>query len=670
MTTPPVPVPQPRELDWGGDALLVGRLDVGALPGRLNAYGEHIGRLLALISGSADGPVVPVEFTVADGPDEGYDLRIGGDGVRIAAADSLGTLHAVRTVLDLWDAYAGAGHRLPYVRISDRPTFAVRGLFAESYAGTDRMDLADWKQLVDRMGQLKLNTLGVSVYGCWQLGHERDRTEFLFLLLEDFPSLRTPQRLVTWDPDREAEVELRFLPRMFEDGFFAELVRYAADQGIELIPHWGGPGHSTLLPRLVPELSALDDAGHPTGYGYCVTRPAALAALADVVRCLAQQHLVPAGVRRLHVAGDEFYPIRNADPDDLTRMVSPYCRCAGCRELSPGELLIAYLIHVGKVLAAEGIDMIHWQDTLVREGVLDDYLDRAEAEGLAAPVIAWWKYNDPVPNPQTSRAEAWVCPTTGMFSPLFWQDFTPNIETTLRRGLATGAVGALAYTLPQPADHANVACFADMAWNVEGSGGAAGFWRRWAELTCPGAPAAAQHAMSTARTITASYPLMLYVIDQVLPFFSTAAAGVTTYPDDLLRAFAMPQPALADVLRQVRDTMREAVDMMPPGRGVRGWPDPTGNWCQQSERLADSLDLFLCVLAAARQPDIDEAQIAELERQGLQLMRRVHAITPHYLAPSVVREHWGFVREIRPVLERLRGTAGVAGRESWYAWIV
>lgn len=647
----------------------VGRLEAAALPAPLNDYEAQVRRLLATVGGAGNAPAVPVTFAHdADGLPEGYALDVSGHAVQVRAAGSRGALHAARTLVDLWDARAD-GH-LPKVRVADHPTFPVRGLFAESFAGTDRMELADWKQLVDRLGQLKLNTLGVSIYGCWQLGHGGQRTEFLFLPLRDFPLLRTPQQVVTWDPDREAETEVRYLPRMFDEDFFGEVVRYAASQGIEVIPHLGGPGHSSLLPRLVPDLSAVDDTGRPTGYGYCMSRPEARSALSGLVRCLATQHLVPAGVRRLHVAGDEYYPIRNVDPQDPQRVVSPYCQCAGCRGLTPGQLLVAYLVQVGKVLAEHDVAMVHWQDTLVREGVLDAYLDQAKAEGLPEPVIAWWKYNDPVPTPDASRAETWVCPTTGLFSQLFHQDFTPNIETALRRGHRAGAAGTLAYTLPRPADHPNVACLADLSWNLEGAAGANGFWERWTGVVCPDDLDGARHALSTARTVTACYPLMTYVADHVLPYFSTAAAGVTAYPDDLLRAFAVPQPGLADVLRQVRDTMRDAVATMPPGRAVRGWPDPAESWRRQCARLADTLDLFLDVLAAAREPDVADARRADLEHRGRQLMRRVRETTPPYLAPSVLREHWTFVREIGPALERLRGDAGVAGAESWYAWIV
>lgn len=664
----PVLIPQPRNMRLSGSELPVGRLIVSTLPSRLAAYGSRINELAELVGGRPDHPTVLVHIASFDTAPEGYELRIEQSGVRIRASTGLGALHAMRTLVDLWDSDDSS--TLPEAEIVDHPTFTVRGVFVESFAGTDRMDLVDWTNFLDRMGQLKLNTVGLSIYGCWDIHHEAERNEYLFTPLKDFPDLKSPQRMVTWDPISEGEVEHCYLPRMFEEDFFGEVARYADKQGIELVPHLGGPGHSTLIPRAVRALSALDERGVPTGYGYCVSSPGARVALTRLVRCLVQQQLVPNRVRRLHVAGDEYYPIRNIDPQDRKRVVSPYCCCVGCGELTPGQMLIEYFIQVGQILAEEGITMVHWQDTLIREGVLDAYLDRVDALGLPRPVIAWWKYNDPTPIPDATRAEAWSCPTTGLASFIFNQDFCLNIESSLRRGYRAGAKGAFAYSSADPSDQMNYAFLAEFAWSIETSGGAAEFAGRWARQICPRDVESASQALSLARTVTACYPLMMYIVQPLLPFFSAAGAGVAIYPDDLLRAFAVVQPPLVDVIRQVADTMRDAASLMPEGRDVRYWSNAAVTWRQQADRLSYSLDLFLSVLAAARRPVITGDEYGELSRKAECLLWLTAASKPAYQAPAALREHWMFIREIRPALERLRKGAGVTEAEPWYAWLI
>lgn len=661
-------IPQPRTVRRRGPEAEVGRLVLSRLPAELAAYDRAIAELAAMVSGASDALALVVTFAHREGRSEEYELRINLGGVHILANDARGALHAVRTLVDLWDN--GTGSTLPVVTVADGPDFAVRGVFIESYAGADHMSLSDWRGLVDRLGQLKLNTLGVSLYGCWDL-HHGQRSEWLFAPLDEFPQLQTLRRMVTWDPATEQEIAYDYLPAMFEGDFFADVVRYATERGIDVLPHWGGPGHSTLIPRCLPELSALDDDGNTTGYGYCVTRDSARTTLRNLMRSLARQHLVPNGLRRLHVAADEYYPIRNVDPDDRKRVVSPYCRCEGCRELSAGQMLIEYLLLVGQVLADDGIAMVHWHDSLVREGVLDEYLQRCDELGLPKPTVAWWKYNDPIPAPEADRAETWSCPTVGLTSFLFQQDYLPNIERTLRLGRRSGTVGAFAYSLIDPADHMNYAFLADLAWRCDDSGGAESFRRRWARYVCPDNAESAWQALSSTSTITACYPLMMYVVNHVLPFFATATADATSYPDDVLRGFSVTQPAGADVLRQAADTLRDALSMMPDGGEVRHWGNPVTTWRNETSRLVQSVDLFLAVLGAARQPEPPtEQEIARLEKQSSELLRLAATSKTSYVAPMTLREHWEFVRQIEPAVKRLRESDGLRPAESWYAWML
>jgi hypothetical protein len=666
-------IPQPRELRVAADPVPAHRLAPRPLPQGLDTYADAVAEL---VGPAVDrGPGLPVRWARQDGPPEAYELSVSTEEVRVGATDALGALHAARTLADLLDGSSpGSLHR---VQIRDAPTLPTRGVFVESFSGPDRMTLAEWKALVRRLARLKLNTLAVSLYGCWDLRHDGDRSEFLFVPLRNYPELRTPHRIVTWDPGTASETTVDYLPRMFAEDFFASVAGYARSQGMEIIPLLGGPGHSTLIPRLVPEVSAVGEDGTPSGYGYCVTRASAVAALGELVTVLVEQHLRPAGVRRLLVPGDEFYPIRNVDPDDRRRLVSPYCRCPDCRELSPGELLQRYFVVVGRVLARFGIAMVHWQDTLVREGVLDAYADRVQREGLPAPVVAWWRYSEPTPEVRASPTETWVTPTTGLFASLFHQDFAGNIEAMLRAGARAGAAGALAYDVPAPGNHRNYACLADLAWNLPGSGGATGFKRRWADLVAPDDPDRARQAYAVGDSIVGCYPLMTYVVDHLLPYFATAAAGATRYPDDLLRSFSVLQPALLAVLVQARDTLRESARLMPQTRAPAGWPDPGASWRHEVRRTAAHVDLFLRFVETTRSLDelagerLDRA-IEDLEAAGRDLLDAVAAGTPGYLAPIVLREHWGLVRAIRPTLERLVADPPARPHPAgtWHSWLV
>ncbi|HVV11184.1 family 20 glycosylhydrolase [Amycolatopsis sp.] len=662
-------IPQPRILVRDGPDIAVRKLSIARLPVGLGRYRREIIRLASLMAGSAGGRMLPLTFVDSDVVAEGYHLSVGSGGIQVGASSSLGALQAMRTIVDLWDGAGGGA--LPALQIDDCPTLSTRGVFIESFGGTDLMGLDDWKALLDRVARFKFNTVGVSIYGCWDIHHGGDRSEYLFTPLTEFPEAVSPQHLLSWDPATGDEVEHNYVPRMFSEDFFGEVVNHARELGVEVIPHLGGPGHSSLIPRVVPDLSARDTAGKRTGYGYCVSQEAARNSLRCLVRGLTIRHLVPNGIRKLHVAGDEYYPVKNVDPLDRDRLVTPYCSCPGCSDLTAGEMLIEYFVQVGQVLAEFDVKMIHWQDSLVREGVLDKYLDRLEAERLPSPVIAWWKYNDPVPRPRTERAEGWCCPTTGLAPFLFHQDFLSNIDSMLRRGIAGGATGVLAYGSGDPADCENYAGLADLSWNFEGSRGMTGFRQRWAARICPGAVDEAESALSLAGTITACYPLMMYVIQQILPFFSSANSRDSSYPDDQFRAVALTALPLVEVVRQTADTLQEAVARMPTGRDDSLWGNPVDVWRQEMLRTAATLQLFLDVLAVVRQPtEPDESELTRLFESADSLLRSVASGKPAHLVPIVLRELWVFVREIKPAIRRLREQKDLLESAPWYPWLI
>jgi hypothetical protein len=666
-------IPQPRKVRAGEGRVFVSRLILETFPEPFSDYQTTFSRCLGKIVGPGEALPLKVRVSVMPGPEQAYELNIDGTGVDILATNPLGALYAARTLIDIWDQ---ASPHLPALSILDSPTYPIRGVFVESNRGADLMGFEDWCSFIDALAQLKFNYVGISIYGCWDLRHDGERSEFLFVPLRDFPQLHTPQRIRTWDPGGGQEVSYEYRPKMFEENFFGRVVRYARESGVTIVPLFGGPGHSSLLPRLLPELSAVDEAGNPVGYGYCVTREGPRRLLRAVFRSLIEQHLLPNGITLLGCQGDEFYPILNLDPEDPLKSVSPYCRCEGCRQLTPGQLLTEYFSLVGGLLSTHGIRMFHWQDSLVREGVLEEYADRVDAEGIPKPVVSWWKYNDPIPQVPETAFETWVTPTPGLIGSLFYQDFALNIEGWLREGQRARAQGVFAYSSPDPAYHKNYACLADLAWNLEASGGAGGFKRRWARYVAPGAPTRAEYAYAVGESVLASYPLMTYILDRLLPYFSTSPKGVTRFPDDLVRPFSASIPTMTSVLRQVRDTLRESMRLLPETRGLGWWPNPHAQWETELLRISEHADIFLGLITLARRLNAEsvadlEPEIASLERQGEQFLRRLARGKADYQAPGVLREHWYLISELRSSLLRLAADEErlPAPRDSWQAWL-
>jgi len=155
------------------------------------------------------GKLVPNE-------DEAYALTITTDKVTLAAATDLGLGWGFETLLQLLSADE-QGYYLPCGEVRDRPRFTWRGLLID--AGRHFMPVDVIKRNLDGMAAVKMNVLH------WHL------TE-----------------------DQGFRVESRIFPRLHQlgsDGQYytqdqiRDIIAYASDRGIRVMPEFDIPGHST-----------------------------------------------------------------------------------------------------------------------------------------------------------------------------------------------------------------------------------------------------------------------------------------------------------------------------------------------------------------------------------------------------------------------------------------
>lgn len=161
------------------------------------------------------------------GEDESYTLTVGTDRVALAAPTDIGVLRGLETLLQLLSADE-AGYYFPCCEIKDRPRFVWRGLLID--VGRHFHPVEVLKRNLDAMAAVKMNVLH------WHL------TE-----------------------DQGFRVESKVFPRLHQLGsdgqFFTqaqvrEVVDYAADRGIRVMPEFDLPGHSTSWFVAYPEYSS------------------------------------------------------------------------------------------------------------------------------------------------------------------------------------------------------------------------------------------------------------------------------------------------------------------------------------------------------------------------------------------------------------------------------
>jgi hexosaminidase len=148
--------------------------------------------------------------------DESYRLNVTPVGARLDAPNPLGAMHGMQTFLQLVDLDA-TGFGVPAVTIEDQPRFPWRGLMLD--VARHWIPLADVKRTLDGMAAVKLNVFH------WHLSENQGfRIESkLFPKLQEMGS----------DGQYYTQDQVR------------EVIAYARDRGIRVIPEFDMPGHAT-----------------------------------------------------------------------------------------------------------------------------------------------------------------------------------------------------------------------------------------------------------------------------------------------------------------------------------------------------------------------------------------------------------------------------------------
>ena len=161
------------------------------------------------------------------GEDESYALDISPSGAKLHAANPLGTLHGLQTFLQLV-TITPDGFAAPAVHIEDQPRFPWRGLMMD--VSRHFLPLEVVKRNLDGMEAVKLNVFH------WHLSENQGfRAES-----RKFPKLHEQGS----DGLYYTQEEIR------------EVIEYARDRGIRVVPEFDMPGHSTAWFAGYPELAS------------------------------------------------------------------------------------------------------------------------------------------------------------------------------------------------------------------------------------------------------------------------------------------------------------------------------------------------------------------------------------------------------------------------------
>src|SRR6266852_411476 len=201
----------------------------------LNDFRRHTGMLqlnFSVVDHSENGKLhISVDHASKQvqelGEDESYTLEVTPSGAELSAPTTLGVMRGLQTFLQLVEI-TPQGFAVPTVVVQDKPRFVWRGLMIDSGRHFIPVDVI--KRNLDGMAAVKMNVLH------WHLSENQGfRVE----------SKRFPK-----------------LQEMGSDGLYyrqdeiREIVAYARDRGIRVVPEFDMPGHSTAWFGGYPDLAS------------------------------------------------------------------------------------------------------------------------------------------------------------------------------------------------------------------------------------------------------------------------------------------------------------------------------------------------------------------------------------------------------------------------------
>jgi hexosaminidase len=159
--------------------------------------------------------------------DESYTLEVTGQGAHLNAPNALGILHGLETFLQLVDR-DDRSFFIPALKIDDRPRFRWRGLLIDVSRHWIPLDII--RRNLDAMAAMKMNVFH------WHLSD-----------------------------DQGFRVESKVFPKLHQKGSegnyytqnqIREIVAYAGERGIRVVPEFEMPGHSTAILVAYPEFAS------------------------------------------------------------------------------------------------------------------------------------------------------------------------------------------------------------------------------------------------------------------------------------------------------------------------------------------------------------------------------------------------------------------------------
>ncbi len=414
-------IPQPRSLQvhkgsltldagWqiryagrlAGEARYLQRQLAAQLGGSLDTQPDHLPakgpRILMRVVSAPDG-----KSAAALGP-EAYRLQLGREQILIEGGGNAGVFYGVQSLLQLLPAKPAARYELPQLHVEDSPRYTWRGMHYDMGRNFHGKDVT--LRLIEQMGRYKLNRLHLHL----------TEDEGWRLEIPGLPELTDigGQRCFDLAEDRCLLTQLGTGPHVNGSGNgyytaedFVEILKYAAERHIEVIPEIDMPGHArAAVKAMEARYRRLSAAGDEAGAGqYLLSDPRDTSAYLTVQNytdnsinvCLdstyrfvdkvvyeLQQLYRRAGQRleTFHMGGDEVGAGSWAQSPACADLIKREKGVAGVADLKP-----YFVSRVAELTYKRGLALAGWEDGLMYDAMTP--FNRSEFANSRVLANAW-----------------------------------------------------------------------------------------------------------------------------------------------------------------------------------------------------------------------------------------------------------------------------------------
>lgn len=396
-------IPMPHEIVAAQGSPFVLKSGVKILYPEGNAQMQRNAELLAEYLKTATGKDFAVEagtegknaIVLALGVDnknpEAYELKVAGEGVTVKGATEAGVFYGIQTLRKSLPVAVGANISLPAVDIKDAPRFAYRGAHFDTSRHFFTVD--EVKTYIDMLALHNMNRMH------WHFTEDQGwRIE-----IKKYPKL-------TEIGSKRSETVIGKNSGKYDgvphEGFYTqeeakEIVKYAAERFITVIPEIDIPGHMQAALASYPELGC-------TGGPYevwkmwgvsedvlCIGNDQSLKFLEDVFAELIE--IFPS--EYIHIGGDECPKVRWAQCPKCQARIKQLGLKSDAKHTKEERLQSYVISHVEKFLNERGRQIIGWDEIL--EGGLAPNATVMSWRGEGGGIEAAKQHHDVIMTPNT-----------------------------------------------------------------------------------------------------------------------------------------------------------------------------------------------------------------------------------------------------------------------------